>query len=709
MTHNRVFSLLRISTAKSPITLVNQVSRFCVGAILAISIAIVIAAASTSTAFTQTVTYTGAAVNFGAVNVCPSGKSTPAPCSKTVTLTYNVTASGNLGTPQALTTGVPNLDYKLASGSTCTGSVTQGNTCKVNVTFAPIAPGARNGAVEIVDTSGDVLATTYIYGTGTGPAVAFFTPGASIQLGSGFSGPFGVAVDASGNIFVADYYHSRLKEILAAGGYTTSHIVGRGFYFPTGVAVDGAGNVFVAQVGDGLTVGPAVKEVLRAGGYATINTLGSGFNNPEGVAVDGSGNVFVGDTFNSAVKEVLRAGGYTTVNTLGSGFTFPEGLAVDASGNVFVADYYAVKEITAASGYTTVKTLGGSSSSYQPDGVAVDASGNIYVASGCCISEILAAGDYTMVNTLSSPYDGPFGIAVDANGNIFYSANGEPSSSITEFPRSQPPLFAFGSTELGATSPPLSTAVQNVGNTNLVGTSLTVSPEWNKIAGSGTPEDCTASFSLVPGTACNLSIIFEPTEIGSLTGAVTLTDNALNETDASQAIALSGTGAKPVPPVITSLNTTYAAPYSVVVLNGTKFGPLQESSTVTFNGIPTPHYAWAATRIYVTVPPNATTGNLVVTVDGQPSKGIPFTIVPQPTVTGISPTSGPVGTIVTISGTNLVDYENKGTVTFGIPLPILSQSSTALKVAVPPGSTFGQFHVLVNDTGINTSTFFVTQ
>ena len=61
-------------------------------------------------------------VNFGSVNICPAGQTTPAPCSETMTLTFTVTASGTLGTPKALTLGAPNLDFTLASGSTCTGA-----------------------------------------------------------------------------------------------------------------------------------------------------------------------------------------------------------------------------------------------------------------------------------------------------------------------------------------------------------------------------------------------------------------------------------------------------------------------------------------------------------------------------------------------------------------------------------------------------------
>jgi hypothetical protein len=139
---------------------------------------VIVGAASVPMASAQGVSFTGSqAVNFGSANVCPSGATTPAPCSNTLTLTYNVTASGTLGTSQVLTVGAPNLDFTLASGSTCSGSVTVGNTCTVNVTFAPLAPGLRKGGVEIIDSSGNVLANTYINGIGVGPAIGFNPPG----------------------------------------------------------------------------------------------------------------------------------------------------------------------------------------------------------------------------------------------------------------------------------------------------------------------------------------------------------------------------------------------------------------------------------------------------------------------------------------------------------------------------------------------------
>jgi len=138
-----------------------------------------------------------------------------------------------------------------------------------------------------------------------------------------------VAVDGSGNVYVADANNNAVKEILAAGGYTTVNTLGSGFSFPYGVAVDGSGNVFVADAGNN-----AVKEMVAVGGSIpaspTINTLASGFIVPIGVAVDGIGNVFVAYAGNNA-SEILAAGGYTTVNMLGINAS---GMAVDGSGNV---------------------------------------------------------------------------------------------------------------------------------------------------------------------------------------------------------------------------------------------------------------------------------------------------------------------------------------------------------------------------------------
>ena len=123
-------------------------------------------------------------VSFGSMNVCAPGQSTHAPCSETLTLNFNVTSSGTLDTPKVLTGGAPDLDFTLASGSTCSGSVTAGTTCTVNVTFAPLAAGLRNGSVEITDGSGNILTTTLLQGLGQTSATIDFSQGFAQSQGS---------------------------------------------------------------------------------------------------------------------------------------------------------------------------------------------------------------------------------------------------------------------------------------------------------------------------------------------------------------------------------------------------------------------------------------------------------------------------------------------------------------------------------------------
>src|SRR5208337_966607 len=120
--------------------------------------------------------------SFGEINVCTPLATTPAPCSNTLPVTLSP-STGTINTIQVVTQGTtplvtPGLDFQLAGGGTCaTGAeISAGSTCTVNVTFAPIAPGLRLGAVQLLGSSGSPLGTTKIYGVGEGPAIAF-SPG----------------------------------------------------------------------------------------------------------------------------------------------------------------------------------------------------------------------------------------------------------------------------------------------------------------------------------------------------------------------------------------------------------------------------------------------------------------------------------------------------------------------------------------------------
>jgi sugar lactone lactonase YvrE len=232
-----------------------------------------------------------------------------------------------------------------------------------------------------------------------------------------FNSPNSLALDGSGNLYVADVINNRIRKITPDGvvstlaGSTKGYKEGQGadakFYYPYGVA----GNSDVLYVADAnnnrirkLTLGGDVSAF--AGDGAAGHKEGAGsvaeFKNQEGVAVDGSGNIYVADTYNSCIRKITPAGEVSTLAGNGmygfkdgagsvARFSFPTGVAVDGNGNVYVADVdnNRIRKITPAG---MVSTLAGEGSAgyndgqgamalfNNPGGVAVDKFGNVFVA-----------------------------------------------------------------------------------------------------------------------------------------------------------------------------------------------------------------------------------------------------------------------------------------------------------------------------------------
>ena len=154
----------------------------------------------------------------------------------------------------------------------------------------------------------------------------------SVPLLSGLSSPSDVAVDSSGNVYIAATGNNSIEE-WHASTQTVTTLISSGLNSPAGVAVDGSGNIYIADTGDN-----AIKEWHSA--TQTLTTLvSSGLSLPSGVAVDGSGNVLIADTYNSDIKE-WHVSTQTVTTLISSGLYLPDGVAVDSSGNVYIADTY---------------------------------------------------------------------------------------------------------------------------------------------------------------------------------------------------------------------------------------------------------------------------------------------------------------------------------------------------------------------------------
>jgi sugar lactone lactonase YvrE len=310
--------------------------------------------------------------------------------------------------------------------------------------------------------------------------------------------PQGVAADASGNIYIADTYNRRIRMVTKSTGNITT-VAGDGkysadtggdggqatsayLYYPSDVAVDASGNIYIAD-----TYVSRIRMVTKSTGIITT-VAGKVVNDykgdngdgglatsaylyyPYGVAVDASGNIYIADSGLNRIRMVTKSTGIITTvaggGTLGIGgnemsgysgdgglatsarLAGPNGVAVDTSGNIYIADSYnnRVRMVTKSTGIITTVAGNGTPSIYKGEGrlatsvsvknphkVAVDASGNIYIVDTIFIMMVTkSTGIITiLVDSGRLGYSGDggpaksatvnnvYGVALDASGNIY--------------------------------------------------------------------------------------------------------------------------------------------------------------------------------------------------------------------------------------------------------------------------------------------------
>jgi hypothetical protein len=403
-------------------------------------------------------------------------------------VTVTAQAAGKVQTVEILTAGASAsttknaLDFAAGGGAnTCSNAtLIPGGTCVASVTFAPTAPGVRIGAVVLVSTTGSVLGTTYLSGTGLG-GLGVFSAGnvipvagilnefqqandGGLALNGELDEPSGVALDGAGNIYIADTAHNRIRMVCVT---------------PTSPTIAGsscAGNAFISTVaGNG---SPGFSGDLGPASQATVNS-------PSDVAVDGAGNLYIADTANDVIRKITAATGIiTTVAGTAPGgvsgcaassvapfdgcpatsatLSGPLGITLDSSDNLYIADTFdhRIREVSAATGIITTIAGNGFTNPANGDGgyngdnipaitaelnyphkVGFDSLGNMYIPDslnervrevGAIGGAITAASQITTIaGTGVAGYGGdqgpataallaaPFSVAVDPANNVY--------------------------------------------------------------------------------------------------------------------------------------------------------------------------------------------------------------------------------------------------------------------------------------------------
>ncbi len=347
----------------------------------------------------------------------------------------------------------------------------------------------------------------YIINTYAGTRSAGFAGDSGAPTSAQFDLPLGLTFDSSGNLYIADSVNQRIRKI-SGGTVTTVAGDGTGGYSgdkgvatsaellgPSGVAVDSSGNIFIADTSNhvirevvtgtaatnaGVTAGDIITVAgTNAGGYSGDGGLSglAALDFPTSVAVDAEGNVYIADSGNNVIREITASNGI--INTIVGGTATvqqlydPETVAVDASGNLYISEQNGVRiskfshgnlTLIAGNGYIGYSGDNGpaiKAALDDPTAIAVDSKGYVYVCdtNNSLIRKISPQGTITTIagttiGGLPTPgYYGdggfatnallsfPNGIVVDGSGNVYVS---DTDNNIIRELKPQTPTIANG-------------------------------------------------------------------------------------------------------------------------------------------------------------------------------------------------------------------------------------------------------------------------
>ena len=484
----------------------------------------------------------------------------------TCVYTFQGSFRGNLtlnGVPQAIN----GKTYQVSPTPTQIGN---GSTA-FNSAYTPLYFSNTGQLVRSDDLNGTNLTTYGTQGSGVGQ----------------FYGAYGMAVDSSGRIYVADTYNARVVRIddFKGTNWTTFGTYGSGmgqFTNPYAISVDALGRIYVMDTGNSRLV--RMDDMNGANWTVATTGVGSGVGQfaqySTAVAFDADGLIYVADSGNSRIVRMndLTGAGWTTLtqSPVIGGYTYsfrsPVGVAVDPAHRIYVADASSptasvirVDDMTGAN-WTSVSLGAGAT----PHSIALDSGGTVLVGGGGAqivdnMMQALTSGSQL------TDYAGGYGPYYVFGATL--APLPAPRPSAISF---SPPALTF-SQNVNTTSPPQTITVTNFGGSPINGLSIATSGVFSQT------NNCPSI--LVAATTCTVTVWFAPSAAGSVTGLLNVFDDSYN-LGSSQVVTLNGTGTMPgasITPTSLSFSmqvagTTSSARTITVLSNGT--GPLQVSNVV---------------------------------------------------------------------------------------------------------------------------------
>jgi len=578
---------------------------------------------------------------------------------------------------------------------------------------------------------------------------ASFTVTAGITSLSPTSGPVGTSVTITGTNFGATQGTSTVKFNGTAATPTSWSATSIVVPVPSGATT---GNVVVtvsslASNGVSFTVTPNITTLSPTSGPVgtSVTITGTSFGSTQGAStVKFNGTSATPTSWNATSIVVPVPSGATTGNVVvtvagqasnGVAFTVttsgpnissisPSSGPVNTSATISGTGFGSTQGTSYVKIYgTTAQITSWSSTSIVaivPSGIPLGTVAGVTVYVGAAASN---EGNFTITPGITSlsPSTGPVGTSVTITGTNFGSTQGTSTvkfNGTTATPTSWSATSIVVPVPSGATTGNVIVTVSSLASNgvsftvttsgpSITSLSPTSGPVGTSVTITGTNFGSTQGTSTVTfnGTAAtptswSATSIVVPVPSAATTGNVVVTVGGQASNGASFTVT----------PHISSLSPTSGPTGTSVTITGTTFGSSQGTSTVTFNGTAATPTSWSATSIVVPVPNGATTGNVVVTVNGQASNGVSFTVtIPAPSISSVSPTSGPVGTSVTITGANFGSTQGTSAVTFnGTTATPATWSATSIVVPVPSAATTGNIVVNVGGQASNGVSFTVT-